>query len=151
MVGPWLRNLPEITTTVHQVIIYKWIIYIFYVITTSGKSSNHGPASGCTMLRSARVLRLPRSFIPRHGCCYSTAPVPAETLLTPEIEKGDQAREIELRTKQAPNRSKTWAPSQRPRSDAFNHPRFEGAILEMQVRLGLYCRLNGVASAGSCN
>jgi hypothetical protein len=105
------------------------------------KSSNHGPASGCTMLRSARALRLPRSFIPRHGCCYSTAPVPAETLLTPEIEKGDQAREIELRTKQAPNRSKTWAPSQRPRSDAFNHPRFEGAILEMQVRLGLYCHL----------
>lgn len=64
---------------------------------------------------------------------YSTAPHPAQQLATPNIEKSDQVRELEIRTKQAPNRNQTWAPSQQPRSEAFNHPRFEGAILEMQV------------------
>jgi len=65
---------------------------------------------------------------------YSTAPVPAKRLVTPELEKADQAKEVELRTKQAPNRTTTWASSQRPRSNAFDQPRFEGAILELQVR-----------------
>ena len=65
---------------------------------------------------------------------YSTAPVPAKRLVTPEIEKADKAKEVELRTKQAPNRTTTWASSQRPRSDAFDQPRFEGAILEMQAK-----------------
>jgi hypothetical protein len=50
-----------------------------------------------------------------------------------EINKVDQSKELELRTKQAPNQNRTWAVSQQPRSEAFNHPRFEGAVLEMQV------------------
>lgn len=65
---------------------------------------------------------------------YSTAPVPAKQMVTPELERADQAKQMELRTKQAPNRSTTWATSQRPRSDAFDQPRFEGAILQMQVQ-----------------
>jgi len=88
---------------------------------------------GCKMLRSARAPRKLWSLVLQHRC-YATAPVPAETLKTPELEKGDHVKEMELRTMQAPNRSKTWAASQRPRSEAFNHPRFEGAILEMQPR-----------------
>jgi hypothetical protein len=104
----------------------------------------------CTMLRLARSLRLPPSFL-RYRC-YSTSPVPAETLVTPEIEKADRTKEVELRTMQAPNRSKTWAPSQRPRSDAFNQPRFEGAILEMQVYHLCAREISmGLASSGSCN
>jgi hypothetical protein len=98
----------------------------------SCKLSYKRPLIGCKMLRSARAPRKPWSLVLRHRC-YATAPVPAETVKTPELEKGDHVKEMELRTMQAPNRSKTWAASQRPRSEAFNHPRFEGAILEMQV------------------
>jgi hypothetical protein len=66
---------------------------------------------------------------------YSTALAAAQGLATHELERVDQTRELELRNKQAPNRIQTWATSQRPRNEAFNHPRFEGAILEMQVKL----------------
>jgi hypothetical protein len=88
------------------------------------------------MFRPARSIppRLQRLFVVRQSA-YSTAPVPAKTAITPEVEQADEAKYIELRTKQAPNRSKTWAPSQRPRSESFDHPRFENAILEMQVYL----------------
>ena len=91
------------------------------------------------MPRFLRIASLrPRSSPLR---VYSTAPVPAKRLVTPEIEKADKAKEVELRTKQAPNRTTTWASSQRPRSDAFDHPRFEGAILELQVKT-LHLRLS---------
>ena len=76
-------------------------------------------------------LRLSPLFI--HNNAYSTAPVPAKEPVTHELETADQVKQEELRTKQAPNRTKTWATSQRPRSEAFDHPRFEGAILQMQV------------------
>jgi hypothetical protein len=89
------------------------------------------------MLRQLRVSspRLVSSSRLVQHVAYSTSPVPAEDLVTHELEKADAAKELELRTKQAPNRSRTWATSQRPRQDAYNHPRFEGAILEMQVPL----------------
>jgi hypothetical protein len=88
------------------------------------------------MFRPARAIppRLHRQFIAQRSA-YSTAPVPAKTVITPELELADEAKQLELRSKQAPNRTKPWATSQRPRSDAFDHPRFEGAILEMQVCL----------------
>jgi hypothetical protein len=79
-------------------------------------------------------LRLRISSLQVQIRAYSAAPVPAKRLVTPELEKADLAKEVELRTKQAPNRTTTWASSQRPRSDAFDQPRFEGAILEMQVK-----------------
>ncbi len=94
--------------------------------------ATNGALIGCRMLRSARTPHQLRSLVFRYRC-YATAPVPAETLKTPELEKRDHVKELELRTRQAPNRLKTWAASQRPRSEAFNQPRFEGAILEMQV------------------
>lgn len=102
------------------------------------------------MLRLARAPQQLRSLVLRHRC-YATAPVPAETLKTPELEKRDHAKELELRTMQAPNRLKTWAASQRPRSEAFNQPRFERAILEMQVWPHAVFNLTDAASAGSCN
>lgn len=87
------------------------------------------------MLRQAqklpRRLRL-EQIVVRHNA-YSTIPVPAKVPLTTELEKADHEKEVALRTKQAPNRDVTWAPSQRPRSEAFNHPRFENTILELQV------------------
>ena len=76
-------------------------------------------------------LRLSTMFI--YSNAYSTAQVPAKEPVTHELETADQAKQRELRTKQAPNRSQTWSTSQRPRSEAYDHPRFEGAILEMQV------------------
>lgn len=72
-------------------------------------------------------------FLGRVRCAYSTSVVPPRVLVTPELSEEEQTKAIELRTNQAPNRKQTWAKSQRPRSDAFNHPKFEGAILEMQV------------------
>jgi hypothetical protein len=79
-----------------------------------------------TRIVSARCLRY-------SSIKYSTSVVPPKVLITPEVSKEEETKAMELRTQQAPNRNKTWAKSQRPRSDAFNHPRFEGAILEMQV------------------
>ena len=76
-------------------------------------------------------LRVSPLFI--HNNAYSTAPVPGKEPATHELEMAHQAEQKELLTKQAPNRTKTWSPSQRPRSEAFDHPRFEGAILQMQV------------------
>lgn len=73
-------------------------------------------------------LRLSPLFI--HNTAYSTAPVSAKEPVTHELETAEQK---ELRMKQALNRTKTWSASQRPRSEAFDHPRFEGAILQMQV------------------
>jgi hypothetical protein len=78
------------------------------------------------------VTRVRLSLFIRNNA-YSTAHVPAKEPVTDELATSDQAKQKELRTKQAPNRTKTWATSQRPRSEAFDHPRFEGAILQMQV------------------
>jgi hypothetical protein len=52
-----------------------------------------------------------------------------------KLEKVERPTELELLEEQAPNRAETWAPSQRPRRDAFNHPRFEKTALERQVGL----------------
>jgi hypothetical protein len=78
-----------------------------------------------------RRLRRPCTLSPYRA--YSTSPVPAENLVTPELERADPKTELELRRDQAPNRTPTWAPSQRPRSEAYDHPRFADAALEMQV------------------
>jgi len=84
-------------------------------------------------------MMLPRTRLVqiRLNCCgnvrYSTSIIPPKVLITSELEKQEDSKAIELRTSQAPNRKKTWAKSQRPRNEAFNHPKFEGAILEMQV------------------
>jgi hypothetical protein len=51
-----------------------------------------------------------------------------------KLEKLERLEDLAI-LEQAPNRVETWAPSQRPRSDAFNHPRFEKTALEMQVRI----------------
>src|SRR5271169_5304562 len=88
-------------------------------------------------LRMLRIASLrprvsPLPLIIRAGT-YSTVPVPTKEVVTPELEKADRAKEMELRTEQAPNRNTTWASSQRSRGDAFDQPRFEGAILQMQV------------------
>lgn len=95
------------------------------------------------MLRiaSLRPRASRRLFLPRTGA-YSTAPVPAKEVVTPELEKADKAKELQLRTKQAPNRTTTWANSQRPRSDAYDQPRFEGAVLQMQVKNLYICKLS---------
>ena len=84
------------------------------------------------MLRTSRTAtyRLRLSFSLRNNE-YSTAPVPSKALN--ELEKADQAKDLELRTMQAPNRTRIWATSQRPRKEAFDQPRFERAILQMQV------------------
>ena len=93
-----------------------------------------------------------RSFNPLWIRAYSDASAPAKNPVTYDLEKADPAKELALRSKQAPNRDRTWAPSQRPRSDAFNQPRFEGAILEMQVCLwwSEYISL-GIAASCCCD
>jgi len=64
------------------------------------------------------------------------APVPIKDQdAAGKLEKVRRLPDLEVLGQQAPNRPETWAPSQRPRSDAFNHPRFEKAALEMQVGL----------------
>jgi hypothetical protein len=62
------------------------------------------------------------------------APVPIkEQDAAGKLEKLERLEDSAIFEQQAPNRVQTWAPSQRPRSDAFNHPRFEKTALEMQV------------------
>jgi hypothetical protein len=51
-----------------------------------------------------------------------------------KLEKVERVEGLAILEQQAPNRPQTWAPSQRPRSDAFNHPRFEKTALDMQVQ-----------------
>lgn len=64
------------------------------------------------------------------------APVPIkEQDAAGKLEKLERLEDLAILDQQAPNRVQTWAPSQRDRSDAFNHPRFEKTALEMQVRL----------------
>ena len=66
---------------------------------------------------------------------YVDEPVPAKNFTSYQLEEADPAKGLTSHIKQAPNRSDVWASSQRPRSDAFNQPRFETAILDMQVSL----------------
>ena len=71
------------------------------------------------------------------------APLPIKDLdAAGKLDKVKRLADIEVLKQQAPNRLQTWAPSQRPRSDAFNHPRFEKAALEMQVG-PLFREMNG--------
>jgi len=86
------------------------------------------------MLRQTRHipsrLRLQRIVVRQNA--YSTEQPPVKEPITTEVEKADHPKLVELRTKQAPNRDRTWAPSQRPRSDAFNQARFEDTIIQLQ-------------------
>jgi len=88
-------------------------------------------ARGTVIARRGMFLLFNR----RAGSSF-VAPVPIKDQdAAGKLETVKRLEDLEVLEQQAPNRPQTWAPSQRARSDAFNHPRFEKAALEMQVGL----------------
>lgn len=75
-------------------------------------------------------------FLNRRAESSLVAPVPIKDQdASGKLKRLERVEDLAVLEQQAPNRAQTWAPSQRPRGDAFNHPRFEKAALEMQVNL----------------